>query len=130
MHKHAESATRLGHLIQQARHTRKLSLRQLSSMSGIPRNTIYRIEHGATARPRPDVLTAVANVLMIPIEDIYAIVSYPAPHDLPTFAPYLRARYSDLPIEAIEELTRYFEDLAKREGVRLDGPPNHEDENR
>lgn len=130
MQKHVESAARLGQLIQQTRHTRQLSLRQLSSMSGIPRNTINRIEQGAIARPRPDMLTAVAKALMIPIADVYAIVSYSAPHDLPAFAPYLRARYRDLSPSAIEDLTHYFEDLAAREGVRLDGPPNGEDENR
>ena len=130
MQKHVESAARLGQLIQQTRHTRKLSVRQLSSMSGIPKSTIIRIEHGEIARPRPDFLAAMAKALMIPIAEIYATVHYPAPRDLPSFAPYLRVRYSDLPDEAIEELTRYFEELAAREGVRLDGPPNGEDEAR
>lgn len=99
-------------------------------MSGIPRSTIDRIERGEIARPRPDVLTAVAKALMIPIADVYATVHYSAPHDLPSFAPYLRVRYGDLPADAINELTWYFEQLAAREGVRLDGPPNGEDEAR
>ncbi|HTL42094.1 MAG TPA: helix-turn-helix transcriptional regulator [Pseudolysinimonas sp.] len=126
----AESAARLGQLIQQTRQSKHLSLRRLGSMCGIPYRTIDRIERGEIARPRPDVLTALARALMIPTADVYAIVHYSAPHDLPSFAPYLRARYSDLPSSAIEELVDYFDSLAHREGVRLDGPANHEDEKR
>jgi len=99
-------------------------------MVGISYRTIDRIERGEVARPRPDVLTTLARVLMIPIADLYATVNYSTPHDLPALAPYLRARYRDLSPEAIEELTGYFERLAAREGVRLDGPANKEDEKR
>jgi transcriptional regulator with XRE-family HTH domain len=130
MQKQAEPAARLGLLIQQTRQSQRLSLRRLGSMSGIPHSTIVRIERGEIARPRPDMLTALAKTLTIPIADLYAMVQYSAPHDLPSFAPYLRARYSDLPAQAIEELSRYFQHLASREGVSLEGPPNHEDENR
>jgi len=130
MQQHAEPAARLGQLIKQTRQSKHLSLRRLGSMSGIPHSTIVRIERGEIARPRPDVLTALARTLLIPIADVYAMVHYSAPHDLPSFAPYLRARYSDLPARAIEELSHYFENLASREGVRLDGPPDHEDETR
>lgn len=130
MQQHAEPAVRLGQLIRQTRQSKKLSLRRLSSMSGIPRSTIDRIEQGAIARPRPDVLTALGRVLLIPVADLYATVHYSAPHDLPSFAPYLRVRYRDLQPEAIDELTQYFETLAEREGIRLDGPPNGEDEAR
>lgn len=126
----AESAARLGQLIQQTRQSKQLSLRRLGSMSGVPYRTIDRIERGEIARPRPDVLTALARALVIPIADVYAIVHYSAPHDLPSFAPYLRVRYRDLSPSAIDELTRYFERLADRDGVRLDGPPNGEDEKR
>lgn len=126
----AQQAQRLGHLIQETRHSRKLSLRQLSSAAGIPRSTIERIEHGEIARPRPDLLSSLAEALTIPVADLYAIVNYTAPHDLPSFAPYLRARYGDLPSAAVDELTHYFERLATREGIRLDGPANREDENR
>jgi transcriptional regulator with XRE-family HTH domain len=125
----AESALRLGQLIQQTRHTKNLSLRRLASMSGVPYSTILRLERGEIARPRPDMLTAIAGVLLIPIADIYAIVNYSAPHDLPSFAPYLRVRYQDLSPGAIDELTSYFENLAARDGVRLDGPDHGEDEN-
>lgn len=128
MQRNAEAATRLGQLIQQARQSRKLSLRQLSSMSGIPRSTIDRIERGEIARPRPDILTSLAHTLSVPVSDLYAIVQYSSPHDLPSFAPYLRARYGDLSAEGIAELTRYFQSLAKRDGIRLDGPANSEDE--
>lgn len=126
----APQAQRLGHLIQKTRHTRKLSLRQLSTMAGIPRSTIERLEKGEIARPRPDLLSSLAHSLAIPIADLYAVVSYSAPHDLPSFAPYMRARYGDLPPAALDELTRFFEALAAREGVRLEGPSNHEDEDR
>ena len=54
----------------------------------------------------------------------------PSHTELPSYAPYLRARYGDLSDQAIDDLTAYFEDLASREGVRLDGPQNGEDEAR
>jgi len=128
--RHAEPAARLGQLIQQTRQSRNLSLRRLSSMSGVAHTTILKIERGGIARPRPDVLTALAQALEIPIADLFVIVSYSSPHDLPSFAPYLRARYRDLPPETINDLVAYFENLTAQEGIRLDGPPNKEDEQR
>ena len=128
MHEHVEPAVRLGQLIRQTRQSKNLSLRRLSAMSGIPYRTIDRVEHGEIARPRPDLLTSLAKTLSIPLADLYAIVHYSSPHDLPAFEPYMRARYQDFSPSAIAELTRYFENLANRDGVRMDGPPNGEDE--
>ena len=46
--------------------------------------------------------------------------------ELPSFRPYLRAKYHDLPPDAITELERNFADIARRYGT--DGPQDGEDE--
>ncbi|GAA0993384.1 helix-turn-helix domain-containing protein [Subtercola frigoramans] len=126
--RNAETAQHLGEYLQKARHTTGLTIRQLSELSGVPRTTIGKIERGGTARPRPDLLTAVGTALNVPIADLYALANYPAPHNLPSFAPYLRARYHDLSPSTVEELEHYFVKLAQRDGVSLTGPQNGEDE--
>lgn len=112
---------RLARLLQKARLTLHLSQRSLSSMSGVPQTTIIRLEHGEVARPRPDVLSALASALALPLADVYAALDYEAPVELPSFAPYLRQRYGLLSSDAIEELSLFFENLARREGILEDG---------
>jgi hypothetical protein len=67
-------------------------------------------------------------VLDLPVEDLYSLANYPSVQALPSFAPYLHARYQGLSPDAISELERYFTDLAKREGITLDGPAPGQDE--
>jgi len=131
MRSHAVPASRLGLLIQTTRQSKKLSLRSLASRCGIPFRTLAHIEHGDIARPRVDVLTAIATALNIPLADIYAAANIAIPGaELPAFPAYLRARYHDLPPAAVDELSRYFSTIARREGIHLDGPPAGTDENR
>ena len=55
-----------------------------------------------------DPAVVLCEVLGVPIEDLYALAGYDSPKRLPSFQPYLRAKY-DLPPEAISDLERYFE---------------------
>jgi hypothetical protein len=48
--------------------------------------------------------------------------------DLPLPRPYLRAKYPDLPPEAVEQAERYLTRLMRQHGVVADGPAPGEDE--
>jgi len=125
-----KSATelRLGPRVKTARVRKGLSLRQASGLSSVPHGTIERIEQEKVLRPRPDILHALGIALDIPVSDLYALANYPSATALPSFAPYLRARYQGLSPNAITELEIYFTSLAEREGITLDGPIAGEDE--
>jgi hypothetical protein len=59
--------------------------------------------------------------LQLPLEDLYSLAGYESPKGLPSFKPYMRAKY-DLPPEAVADLERYFEMLRNYYGVPKDKP--------
>ncbi|MBT9605906.1 helix-turn-helix transcriptional regulator [Microbacterium sp.] len=125
---HAEPAQRLGQFIKQTRIKKGLSYRQVADFTGLANNTIWRIEHGEINQPRPEVLISIGRALNIPAADLYALANYPSPEKLPSFGPYLRARYQDLTPEQIAQLEGYFQALAAQSNISLDGPEPGEDE--
>lgn len=122
----SNSESTLGQLIRQRRSVLGLSLYQLGERTGITDTTIMRIESGKTANPRGEVLRALAEALELPLADLFAAAGYAAPRELPSFRPYLRAKYKDLPPQAVTELEITFADIARRYGTR--GPAPGEDE--
>lgn len=116
----------LGQLIGKRRRELKLSLREVGDKAGTTDTTIMRIENGDIANPRGDVLRALAEALAIPFADVFTAAGYTIPTELPSFRPYMRAKYHDLPPKAINELERTFNDIAKRYGTT--GPKPGEDE--
>lgn len=122
------STLRLGPRVKEARLRKGLSLRQAAGLSKVPHGTIERVEQEKVLRPRPDILAALGRALDIPLSDLYALANYPTASTLPSFAPYLQARYQGLSPQAIAELEIYFTTLAQREGITLDGPADGEDE--
>lgn len=124
----AITAMRLGPSIKQARTQQGFSLRRLAERSGVPRTTIERIEQEKLERPRPDILHALGTALDVPVPDLYSLANYPTAQELPSFAPYLRARYQGLSAQSIAELEIFFRTLAEREGIPVDGPAPGEDE--
>ena len=123
-----KQAQRLGEHLRRAREAQKLSTRQVAERAGVDMSTVVRIENGAFATPRLETVKALAEALDIPISNVYALAQYVAPTELPSFQPYLRAKYGKLPPEAVDELERSFERLAKRYGYDQDGPEPGEDE--
>lgn len=111
----------LGRLIKRHRLAKGLSLRALAAQTGYAPSYLCRIEAGDYETPAPKTLQAIARVLDIPIEDLYALTNYDMPGQLPNFAPYLRAKYDQLPDEAVEQLEDYFEMLKQRYGARDGG---------
>jgi len=123
-----EQAQNLGKVLREKRETLGLSLRQLGKIADLPDVTVLRFEQGAYAAPAPDKLARVAAALGMSLADVFALADYAVPTDLPSFMPYLRTKYRDLPMEDAEAIERYAQKLAKRHGVSLSGPAPGEDE--
>lgn len=124
MHK---SIPGLGDIIQAERQKRGWSTAELARKANIDRSVLVRIESGFIRQPDPRKLSRLARVLDLPLTRLYTLAGYPAGRQLPSFQPYLRDRYRDLPPAAIEELTSYFEVIQERYGAS-DGPDDGQDE--
>ena len=124
-----KQAEGLGGYLRQARTEKSLSLAALSELCGLPAATISRIETGVFRAPAPDGLARLADALELPLSDVFAHANYAAPSDLPSFTPYMRSKYKDLPDDALEDIERYAQKLARKHGVNLDGPLPGQDEN-
>jgi transcriptional regulator with XRE-family HTH domain len=104
-------ATSLGVYVRQARERAGLSLRNLEQITGITRAMLSRLENDRIERPDPEVLHKLVQALELDSRDVFAFVGYEPGEDLPSLAPYLRARYSHLPPEAIAEASRRLQEL-------------------
>ncbi len=123
-----EQAKRLGGHLRSAREDKGYSLLRLAELTGIHDVTLGRLEAGAFAAPSADKLARIADALELPLADVYALADYAIPTDLPSFTPYLRAKYGDLPDDAVAQLERYAQRLARKHGVNLAGPADGQDE--
>src|SRR5581483_8782122 len=123
-----EHAKRFGRWLRAKRQEAGLSTIQLGKRAGMSDTTIVRFEQGAFSAPAPDKLARIADVLKLELADLYAMADYAVPDDLPSFQPYLRTKYRDLPQRAIADLNRAFTDIAKRHGYDPRGPSPGEDE--
>ncbi len=123
-----EQAQALGSFLRNARHTAGLSSLRLGRLTDIPDATIIRFEQGKFLNPDPDKLARIARALEVPVADVLSLADYPTVDELPSFTPYLRSKYRDLPDEAVEKIEKYVTRLAKKHGVALDGPDPGEDE--
>jgi transcriptional regulator with XRE-family HTH domain len=121
----AEQAARLGAYLRARREAQGISTRSLAAEVGIDMAQIVRLEQGSVASPRADVLARIADTLDLPVADVLANAGYPVTTDLPSFTPYLRAKY-DLPETAVADMEKFFTRLARRHGVQ--GPIDREDE--
>lgn len=124
----AQQADRLGEWLREQRQAAGLSKLQLAQRTGMSNTTISRIENGVFAAPSPDKLTRIAEALGLELADVFAMADYAVPSQMPTFKPYLRTRYPEMPPRAVKELERYFDSLAERYGIDPAGPAPGEDE--
>jgi transcriptional regulator with XRE-family HTH domain len=123
-------ARRLGAWIRARRLALGLSTRQVAAQARPPMDmaTVVRIERGEFAAPRPDSLKALAQVLDLPLADLFAMADYVVPAELPTPEPYLRAKYPQLPDEVVEQVDRYIHRLIRKHPIKPHGPRPGEDE--
>jgi transcriptional regulator with XRE-family HTH domain len=118
----------LGEWLRQRRQDTGLSTIQLAKQAGTTDGTITRFEQGAIAAPDPHKLSRIADALGVSLADVYALADYAVPSDLPSFQPYLRGKYRDMPAAAIGDLEQAFDRIIKEHGYEPDGPRNGEDE--
>jgi transcriptional regulator with XRE-family HTH domain len=118
----------LGEFIKQARIAKGLGSRELANRVGLAQSNIVRIEQGHIAEPKPSILGRLAEVLDLDMADVYNAAGYPQPEGLPSFTPYLRSKYKDLPPEARAELEQSFSHIAQKYGYDAAGPAPGQDE--
>lgn len=104
----------LGDLLKSARMRKKLSARKLAAQAGLTHSFIAKIEAAKHRGVSPDTLMALAQALDLPPEDLFTLAGYRLPDELPSFGPYLRARYgAELPEGARTALTELFDTLRR-----------------
>lgn len=123
-----DQAKRLGEWLRQQRQEAGLFTTELARRAGTTDGTITRIEQGAIAAPDPRKLSRIAEALGLSLADVYAMADYAVPSDLPSFQPYLRRKYRNMPSGAIGDLEQAFERIIKKHGYDPDGPRDGEDE--
>jgi transcriptional regulator with XRE-family HTH domain len=122
-------ANGLGQWLRERRQEAGIGTTDLAKRTGINDATITRIEQGVIARPDPRKLSRIADILELNLADVYAMAGYATTTDLPSFQPYLRRKYQDLPEDALDDLQQAFDRIVKQHGYDPHGPRNGEDEN-
>ena len=111
----------LGDYINARRVAMGWSFQDLTDNSGLHFSYWCKLEAGEYSAPSPRNLKIIARTLQVPIEDLYGLVGYDVPERLPSFKPYLRAKY-DMPPDAVAQLESYFEFLRNHYGIPKDQP--------
>jgi transcriptional regulator with XRE-family HTH domain len=121
-----KQAQLLADLLRNRREALGLAMREVAARSGCNIATMSALEAGTNRSPQPDTLKAVASVLALPIYDVFVLVDWLPPDELPTLRPYLRSKYRNLTDRQIDSIERYTARLARYHGSS--GPANLEDE--
>lgn len=121
-----EKAQQLADLLRTHRIAAGLSAHEVARQAGVNVATVTRLELAQIPSPRAENLRAIGEVLHIPAADLFAVAAWLPKGELPTFRPYLRSKYRELPEEAVAEIEAVFERLARDYGSR--GPVDGEDE--
>src|SRR5258708_2347502 len=100
-----------------------MTIRDLADDAEMNFATVSRIEQGKFPTPGHDKLARIAKALGLNTADIFALADYTVPTDLPSFQPYLRTKYQDMPTGAVEELNRAFQRILKKHGYAPERPP-------
>lgn len=112
----------LARLIKQRRTKAGLTAREVARRAGLSPTVVTRLESGERTAPQQDVVHGLARALNIPVVDLLAISGWLPQGELPTLRPYLRAKYRDLPDEAVAEIETLLDKYAHP------GPHHGEDE--
>jgi transcriptional regulator with XRE-family HTH domain len=122
--------TRLGKLLKSRREVLGLSAREVAQRADVDKATITRLELGQISHPRSENIKAIAQVLRVPVSDLFAVAGWMPKGELPTLRPYLRSKYN-LTNEEMKEIEEDFARIAKEKGISFneyDGPIDGEDE--
>lgn len=110
------------------RQSAEMSASELARRAGVTASTITRLEAAQIVQPGADTLLAIARVLGISVSDLFISADWLPRGDLPTFTPYLRSKYRDLPAAAQREIEASFAEIAQKYGYDSNGPADGEDE--
>lgn len=96
-----------------------LSVRQLEERSGVSRAIISKTENGSRL-PTASTLQRLAAALEADGSALLTAAGYTAKRaeGLPSFRPYLRAKYGHLPKEKLAELSAFFETIEAEQTVK------------
>ena len=75
--------------------------------------------------PKAKHLTALARALELPTTDLMTVAGVEYPHDAPSLPAMLRAEY-DLPPDAIEQVQRYVERVARKHATTKESSSSKE----
>lgn len=104
---------RLGAFIRERREELGISRRELARRANVA--DVSRLEQGLVVNPRRDTLQALAEALNLTLSELVAVGKQPA---LPSFTPYMRAKYRDLPDEVIEEVEAFIASLRAKHAIQ------------
>ena len=117
----------LAQVIRERRTKLGISAREVAQRADLNNATIHHLETATNPRPSSESLTAIAEALELPAADLLAIVDR-LPTELPTFTPYLRTKYHELPEAALTEMEDYFRQVQQKHHASPEGPTDGEDE--
>lgn len=90
-----EQAAQLAELLRTHRQRLGLSAHEVARRAGVNVGTVTRIEKEQIPSLRPENMIAIGEVLGIPAADLFAVGDWVPEHELPSFRPYLRAKYKE-----------------------------------
>lgn len=124
----ASKPSLLGDKLLAARNGKDMSRYRLSELTGVHRRTLANLEDGLIRNPSPEILAKVADHLGLKLADLYPLVGYAVPNELPDFDGYMAAKFRGLPSEAIDEISGHLKYLQSKHGLDPTGPAPGEDE--
>ena len=110
--------------IRKRRNELHLSAAEVARRAGVTTGTVTRLELAQISDPRPGNLVAIGQVLGLDPVDIF-VMSRWLPSDvlpLPTYGPYVRAKYSHLPEHVLDALQDGFQSLLVEHGLAPPAP--------
>lgn len=116
-----EQTRQLVNLLSNKRAEAGLSVNEVARRALVDPGTAWRIERGLIPTPKAESLLAIGKVLGIPAVDLFALVGWIPRDELPSFGPYLRARYGQLPEGALREIEAHFVAVASPWGISSGG---------
>ncbi|MCW3078507.1 MAG: transcriptional regulator [Bacteroidetes bacterium] len=120
-----EERQALADLIRSKREALGISSRELARRAGVDQALLTLIDQKKIAEPKVATIRGLAAALDIPLADIYAATNWLPEGALPSLRPYMRAKYDELPEEAVEAVERYIARLSRKHQA---GPRAGEDE--
>lgn len=122
-----QQAKEFGRYVRKHRQAVGLTTRGLAADVGMNMSQIVRWEQGQITAPHPEAIERAAQALGVPTVDLMTLAGYPVAKGLPGLRPYMRAKYKDLPPDAVDEVESFIARLQAKHGGHS-GPEDGEDE--